>query len=216
MGSGLADVWLFRVCHDLCPHNEARNESKGMGMDWYRCCCDVMLLLILGGNAGVRSLGLIMPAFAFALAEILNAFFDEDVEDLTIIWGCVLIGVGVFNLGVSLGAMGSFAVVGERLTKRLRIALFTAYMKQVRTYPHTLQYDFFPFLILHYWSCPKAFPATNQSISGNVLYCFGFLFCIVCFGSTMKFGGMELAGHGMVRRSRARSGEAEHAASERL
>jgi ATP-binding cassette subfamily B (MDR/TAP) protein 1 len=87
-------------------------------------------LFILTGCVGAVAMGLVMPSFAFILSEMLKAFFDPDVQKATRTWAFVYFGLAVYQLIASFAAHSSFAIVGERLTLKLRVDMFRAIVRQ--------------------------------------------------------------------------------------
>lgn len=88
------------------------------------------LPFILSGCIASIAMGLVMPSFSFILSEMMQAFFKPNVEELSRMWGLVYLGLGVYQIIAATIAFWSFAVVGERLTLKLRHDLFKNFLSQ--------------------------------------------------------------------------------------
>ena len=55
---------------------------------------------VLSGVLASIAMGLVMPSFSFILSEMLKAFFQSNVEELSRQWGLVYLGLGVYQVGI--------------------------------------------------------------------------------------------------------------------
>jgi len=89
-------------------------------------------IFFVPGLIGALGDGAAMPVIAVILTNSMDAFFKEKEEmrrelELLCIW-FVLIGLGQFFCSVL--AQGCFAVLGEGMTQRMRVAILTAIFRQ--------------------------------------------------------------------------------------
>lgn len=82
------------------------------------------------GVFGSIGMGLVMPSFSFILSEMMKAFFQPDVEAGARKWAFVFFGLAAYQMVSSVIATSNFAIVGERLTYKLRVDLFRAFLRQ--------------------------------------------------------------------------------------
>ena len=86
------------------------------------------------GCASSAGLGVMMPAFALALSNILGVFYNTDFQkqkDTISTWCIVFAVVGAGALVCGTVQQFAFTLMGQKLTKRLRILLMQALMRQV-------------------------------------------------------------------------------------
>jgi ATP-binding cassette subfamily B (MDR/TAP) protein 1 len=89
-------------------------------------------LLILGGFVALLN-GCIFPSIAFVFAEMLSLFYSMDTEYImkgAVTFGSIFIGISAASWLFAGVQGGLFAVVGERLTTRLRVHLFRSILRQ--------------------------------------------------------------------------------------
>ena len=93
-------------------------------------------LLVLGGFVALAN-GCVFPSIALVFAEMLSLFYSQDTDHImagAVTFGSIFIGVSVASWTLSGFQGGLFAVVGERLTTRLRVHLFRAILRQDQTF----------------------------------------------------------------------------------
>ena len=93
-------------------------------------------LLIVGGIVALAN-GCVFPAIALVFAEMLSLFYSQDTDHImagAVTFGSIFIGVSIASWTLSGLQGGLFAVVGERLTTRLRVHLFRAILRQDQTF----------------------------------------------------------------------------------
>ncbi|XP_069111959.1 ATP-dependent translocase ABCB1-like isoform X2 [Argopecten irradians] len=76
--------------------------------------------------------GCTMPAFAIFFSEMIKVFINQG-ED-SVLWSMMFVGLGVLNFIVQLVSNLCFAFSGENLTLRLRLNVFTAFLRQDVSY----------------------------------------------------------------------------------
>ena len=93
-------------------------------------------LLLVGGFVALAN-GCVFPSIALVFAEMLSLFYSQDTDHImagAVTFGSIFIGVSVASWTLSGLQGGLFAVVGERLTTRLRVHLFRAILRQDQTF----------------------------------------------------------------------------------
>ena len=86
------------------------------------------------GSAASAGLGVLWPAFALAMSSILSVYYNPDHEKQkhTIQTWCIVFGaVGAGSMLCSTVQQFAFTLMGQKLTRRLRVLLMTALLKQV-------------------------------------------------------------------------------------
>ena len=74
-----------------------------------------------------------MPGFALALASLVDALFSPDPSAVLAAgrkWALVFMGIGLASVALSMVQGCCFAVMGERLSRRVRAVLLGAMMRQ--------------------------------------------------------------------------------------
>ena len=87
------------------------------------------------GTASSAGLGIMFPAFALALSNIIGVFYDPDYTKMkhTIRnWCIVFAGVGGLSLVCATLQQFCFTLMGQKLAKRLRLMLMQALLRQVK------------------------------------------------------------------------------------
>ena len=93
-------------------------------------------LLIVGGLVALAN-GCVFPSIALVFAEMLSLFYSQDTDDImagAVTFGSIFIGVAAASWTLSGLQGGLFAIVGERLTTRLRVHLFRSILRQDQTF----------------------------------------------------------------------------------
>jgi hypothetical protein len=86
------------------------------------------------GCASSAGLGIIMPAFALALSNVLGVFYNPDhakMKSVIQTWCIVFGAVGGGALVCGTLQSYSFSLMGQKLAKRIRLMLMQALLKQV-------------------------------------------------------------------------------------
>lgn len=86
------------------------------------------------GSASSAGLGIIMPAFALALSNVLGVFYNPDhakMKSVIQTWCIVFGAVGGGALVCGTLQAYSFTLMGQKLAKRIRLMLMQALLKQV-------------------------------------------------------------------------------------
>ena len=86
------------------------------------------------GTAGSAGLGIMYPAFGLALSNIIGVFYNTDhakMESTVQTWCIVFAAVGGFALICATVQQYALTLMGQRLTKRLRVLLMQALLRQV-------------------------------------------------------------------------------------
>lgn len=86
------------------------------------------------GSAGSAGLGIMMPAFSLALSNIIGVFYIADhakMKSTIQTWCIVFAAVGGGALVCGTVQQFSFTLMGQKLTKRLRVLLMQALLRQV-------------------------------------------------------------------------------------
>lgn len=86
------------------------------------------------GSASSAGLGVIMPAFALALSNVLGVFYNPDhakMKSVIQTWCIVFGSVGAGALVCGTLQSYSFSLMGQKLAKRIRLMLMQALLKQV-------------------------------------------------------------------------------------
>ena len=86
------------------------------------------------GSAASGGLGVLWPAFALALASIVGVYYNPDHEKqkhTVRTWCIVFAAVGAGTMLCGTLQQYSFTLMGQKLTRRLRVMLMTALLKQV-------------------------------------------------------------------------------------
>lgn len=89
-------------------------------------------ILIFGAFVALAN-GCIFPSIAFVFAEMLSLFYSMDTEYImegALTFGLIFIGISGASWMFAGVQGGVFAVVGERLTTRLRVHLFRSILRQ--------------------------------------------------------------------------------------
>jgi ATP-binding cassette subfamily B (MDR/TAP) protein 1 len=115
----------------LLETDETNGKKPSMGRllamnskEWY--------LLVIGIVASAV-LGLTMPGFALALSSIIAVFFEPDPkiqEQKSDMWSLIFFGIGVASFIATLAQQASFGIMGAKLSRRIRILLFDALLRQ--------------------------------------------------------------------------------------
>ena len=90
------------------------------------------------GSAGSAGMGIMMPAFSLALSNIIGVFFNPDFNKQKSVirnWCIVFAAVGGLALLCSTVQQFAFTLMGQKLTKRLRVLLMQVLLKQVTCLP---------------------------------------------------------------------------------
>ncbi|KAA6419418.1 MAG: ATP-binding cassette transporter [Trebouxia sp. A1-2] len=85
------------------------------------------------GSASSAGLGVIMPAFALALSNVLGVFYNPDhakMKSVIQTWCIVFGSVGAGALVCGTLQSYSFSLMGQKLAKRIRLMLMQALLKQ--------------------------------------------------------------------------------------
>lgn len=91
-------------------------------------------LWALVGTAGSAGLGIMYPAFGLALSNIIGVFYNPDhakMKSTVQTWCIVFAAVGGFALVCATVQQYALTLMGQRLTKRLRVLLMQALLRQV-------------------------------------------------------------------------------------
>ena len=74
-----------------------------------------------------------MPSFAVALSSLISAFYGTvaHLQHERTIWCIVLAGIGLVGLCASFTQQLGFGILGQKLTRRLRVLLFGHMLRQV-------------------------------------------------------------------------------------
>jgi ATP-binding cassette subfamily B (MDR/TAP) protein 1 len=89
--------------------------------------------LIALGCVASACKGCIFPVSAVFFAEMINVWYESDTDALmaeSLNWSYCFYGLAVFACVAEVAQKGIFQLVGERLTTRLRIDLFAAFLSQ--------------------------------------------------------------------------------------
>ena len=89
-------------------------------------------MLAFGGVVALLN-GCVFPSIAFVFAEMLTLFYSHDTDhimDYAMVFGGIFVGVAIASWVLSGIQGGVFAIVGERLTTRLRVHLFRSILRQ--------------------------------------------------------------------------------------
>ncbi|KAI9221777.1 multidrug resistance protein 3-like protein [Blastocladiella britannica] len=88
-------------------------------------------VLITGVICGTIN-GLLLPAFGIILGKVLTVFQEtgQALQDKALIYLYVFLGLTAMNFVLNLFQFGCFGVAGERLTKRIRVTTFEAFLRQ--------------------------------------------------------------------------------------
>lgn len=86
------------------------------------------------GSIGSAGLGIMMPAFALALSNIISVFFNPDFskQKSTIRTWCIVfavVGVGAMACGIV--QQFAFTLMGQKLARRIRVLLMQSLLRQV-------------------------------------------------------------------------------------
>ena len=75
-----------------------------------------------------------MPSFAVALSSLISAFYGTvaHLKHERTIWCIVLAGIGAVGFSASFTQQLGFGILGQKLTRRLRVLLFGHMLRQVR------------------------------------------------------------------------------------
>lgn len=84
---------------------------------------------VILGVIGAAFQGSVFPLFSIAFTEMVTLFYEPNIEtmrDSGAFWGVMFVILAILAALAGVSMIGSFGVVGERLTMRLRIRAFRA------------------------------------------------------------------------------------------
>ena len=84
------------------------------------------------GLLGAGALGMIFPAFSFAMSALLSIFYEpvDEIGRQIVKWSAVFVAIGFGSLIAALVESFSFNYMGQHLGNRIRLLLIRALLRQ--------------------------------------------------------------------------------------